>query len=234
MATCVPGVDGLGDLASIRRQWRKFNETRGMGEIITAYEKAVGRHVAPSIVYRMLKRHDWRKIMPRPRHPKNDPVQFEMFKKKLIRAVAKQVTRAASHGRPLRLMFEDEGRFGRINDPQRCWACLPCRPHVSAQRVREYIYAYAAVSPHDGVLDSLILPTSNADMMSLFLAEVSARHINEEIFMVVDGASWHRANELIVPSNMNLLPLPPYCPELNPVEHIWDEIREKWFPNVMC
>ena len=49
--------------------------------------------------------------------------------------------------------------------------------------------------------------------------------------MFLDGAGWHRANDLAVPENMRLEALPPYSPQLNPVEHIWDEIREKWFAN---
>lgn len=96
----------------------------------------------------------------------------------------------------------------------------------------EYTYAYAAVSI-DGVLDSLILPSVNGHLMRLFLDEVARRHANERIVMVVDGARWHRSNELKnqLPSNLRLLFLPPYAPELNPVEHLWDELREKHFHN---
>ena len=97
--------------------------------------------------------------------------------------------------------------------------------------VREYTYAYAAVSPADGVLDSLVLPVVNADAMSLFLSEVSQRHPNDFILMVMDKAGWHQAKDLKVPQNMRIIFLPPYSPELNPVEHLWEEIREKWFPN---
>ena len=97
--------------------------------------------------------------------------------------------------------------------------------------VREYTYAYAAVSPADGVLDSLVLPVVNADAMSLFLAEVSQRHPDDFILMVMDKAGWHQAKDLKVPKNMRIIFLPPYSPELNPVEHLWEEIREKWFPN---
>ena len=49
--------------------------------------------------------------------------------------------------------------------------------------------------------------------------------------MVLDGAGWHRASTLVIPENMRLLPLPPYSPQLNPMEHIWDEVRKKWFAN---
>ena len=128
-------------------------------------------------------------------------------------------------------MFEDEARFGRISHPRRCWAPTGVRPTVPAQIVREYEYAYAAVSPHDGVLDTLVLPEVNAEAMSLFLAEVAHRHADEFLIMVLDGAGWHRAKRLQIPSNMCLVPLPPWSPQLNPAEHVWDELREKYFAN---
>jgi transposase len=133
--------------------------------------------------------------------------------------------------RPLRLMFQDEGRFGRITDARRCWAPPGVRPAVPAQLVREYTYVFAAVSPLDGVLDSLILPEVNAEAMSLFLREIADRHPSEAIVMWLDSAGWHTARRLEIPANIRLLPLPPYSPQLNPTEHLWEEIREKWFPN---
>jgi len=107
------------------------------------------------------------------------------------------------------------------------------RPEVAVQIVREYTYLFGATSPHDGVLDTLVLPEVNAEAMSLFLAEVAQRHSQDYILMVLDGAGWHRARELVTPSNMRLVFLPPYSPELNPMEHVWEEIREKWFPNLV-
>ena len=65
----------------------------------------------------------------------------------------------------------------------------------------------------------------------MFLAEVSRRHADEFILMVLDGAGWHKAQRLRVPANRRLIFLPPWSPQLNPVEHLWDEIREKWFAN---
>lgn len=128
-------------------------------------------------------------------------------------------------------MFQDEARFGRINSPRNCWAPPGVRPSVPCHMVREYTYVYAAVSPADGELDSLVLPFVNAHAMSLFLSEVSQRHPNDFILMVMDKAGWHQAKDLKVPQNMRIIFLPPYSPELNPVEHLWEEIREKWFPN---
>jgi len=128
-------------------------------------------------------------------------------------------------------MFQDEGRFGRISTPRRCWAPRGIRPNVPSQIVREYTYGYVAVSPHDGTMDSLILPQVTKEAMSIFLREVSDRHPDEFILMVMDGAGWHKASALIVPDNMALYFLPPYSPQLNPVEHIWESIRENGFRN---
>ncbi|MBM4276118.1 MAG: IS630 family transposase [Deltaproteobacteria bacterium] len=145
--------------------------------------------------------------------------------------VEQEVTRQAPVGRPVRLMFQDEARFGRINDPRRCWAPRGFRPEAGMQIVREYTYAFGAASPHDGALDTLVLPVVTAAAMSIFLAEVARRHPEEFILMFLDGAGWHRANSLVIPENMKLEALPPYSPQLNPMEHIWDEVREKWFAN---
>ena len=117
--------------------------------------------------------------------------------------MARERPRRAAQGLRLRLMFQDEARFGLISNPRRVWAPPGIRPEVRAQIVRQYSYAYAAVSPHDGVLDSLVLPDVNAERMSLFLAEVARRHADEFIVMVLDGAGWHRAKRLQSPSNMS-------------------------------
>ena len=128
-------------------------------------------------------------------------------------------------------MFQDEGRFGLLRTPQRCWAPRPVRPVVGARLQRKYLYAFSAVSPHDGVLDSLVLPWVNAETMSLFLAEVSQRHADEFVLMVMDRAGWHIAGELQIPQNMRLMFLPPYSPELNPAEHLWQALRDDCFAN---
>jgi len=128
-------------------------------------------------------------------------------------------------------MFEDEARFGRIGNPKRCWAPKGVRPTVPAQFVREYTYAYGAVCPQEGKADFLILPDMRAKCMSIFLKEISRRYAGEVVLMVLDGAPNHRALSAL-PQNILLAYLPPYCPELNPVEHIWDEMREKHFKNL--
>lgn len=129
-------------------------------------------------------------------------------------------------------MFQDEARFGRMVRIRRCWAQQqPDRPIVCNGYEREFLYVYGAVSPMQGELDWMITQQMNTQRMSEFLAKVSAAHLHEYIIMVVDGASSHVSKDLVVPENMHLLRLPPYAPELNPQEHVWDELREKEFPN---
>ena len=138
---------------------------------------------------------------------------------------------AARRGRRLRIMFADEARFGRINRPRPCWAPRRIRPQVASQLIREYIYLYGAVSPKDGTCVYLIMPTSNTACFQSFLHVLSRRFARQDILLVLDGAPNHRCGDLAVPDNITLLFLPPYAPELNPKENLWDEIREKIFKN---
>lgn len=124
-------------------------------------------------------------------------------------------------------MFQDEAGFGRINKPKRCWCPAGIRPSVPCHHIREYRYLYGAVSPADGELFSLVLPYTNTICMNVFLRELSKAYPNETILLVVYNAAWHSSGALQIPENIQLYPLLPYTPELNPIEMLWDEIREK-------
>ena len=141
--------------------------------------------------------------------------------------------RAFIRGKPLKVGFQDEARFGRINDPSACWAPKGIRPMAKQQMVREYTYAYGMVCPKEGAFDGLILPSMNGGAMSVFLGEMSKRYPDHYLLMIMDGAPCHTSGELIVPENIELLFLPPYSPQLNPQENIWDEMRGKWFGNAV-
>jgi hypothetical protein len=151
--------------------------------------------------------------------------------KKLPEVLATLLTPDVVKGRHVRLMFQDEARFGRMVRIRRCWAPAPHRPVVDNGYEREFQYVYGAVSPREGELDWRIGPVMNTEQMGTFLAQVSAAHPEDFIVMVVDGASSHVAKPLGVPENIRLHRLPGYSPELNPQEHLWDELRAKEFPN---
>lgn len=128
-------------------------------------------------------------------------------------------------------MFQDEAGFGRINKPKRCWCRMGIRPTVPCRHIREYRYLYGAVSPLDGELFSLVLPYANTDCMNVFPDELSGAYPDDHILLLLDNAAWHCSSTMVVPGNIELYPLLPYTPELNPIEMIWDEVREKGFRN---
>lgn len=128
-------------------------------------------------------------------------------------------------------MFQDEARFGRINKPRRCWAPPKVRPLVKSQIVRQYTYLYGAFSPKDGICDLLILPSMTIKVMNIFLEEISIRHKDEFIVLFCDKAANHSTKGIKIPDNIIIFHIPPYSPELNPSENIWDDSREKFFSN---
>lgn len=131
----------------------------------------------------------------------------------------------------VRVMFQDEAGFGRINKPKYCWCFPGLRPVVPCHHIREYRYAYGAVEPVTGESFFLVLPYSNTVCMNLFLRCLSEAYPNDRIILPCDGAAWHKANALIIPENIRLLFLPPATPEMNPIEQIWKEIRKRGFRN---
>lgn len=128
-------------------------------------------------------------------------------------------------------MFQDEAGFGRINKPKYCWCFDGLRPTVPCHHIREYRYAYGAVEPLTGESFFLVLPYCNTDCMNVFIQELSKAYPDDFILLVADGASWHKSKGLIIPANVEILPLPPYTPEMNPIEQIWKEIRKRGFRN---
>jgi transposase len=215
-----------------------FFERAAKGEIATAsqikheFEKRIGSKVHKTTIYRLLERHQWRKLVPRPSHPKANKEEQEQFKQDFPKLVEEAVkTRDPKDERPVLKMAQDEARFGRISTLRKSWAPKHIRPLVHHQVVREYTYVYAAVAPKEGKMVSLILPSAETAMMNLFLEHVSRTFSDYFLVLQMDQAGWHHANDLIIPENIRLISQPAYSPELNPVEHIWDEIREKAFPN---
>lgn len=132
---------------------------------------------------------------------------------------------------PLRLYFQDEARFGRINTVQKCWSRKGSVPKVMQQLIREYTYAYSAVCPETGNIYSLIMPHADSESMNIFIKELAAYQSQERIILCMDKAGWHTSSQLTIPENIILWFLPPYSPELNPVELIWRELRGKYFNN---
>lgn len=128
-------------------------------------------------------------------------------------------------------MFQDEAGFGRINKPKYCWCEKGIRPSVPCHHIREYRYAYGAVEPLTGNSFFLVLPNCDTECMSVFLENLSKEYANDIILLCCDGAAWHKSRKMRLPSNIILFYIPPYTPEMNPIEQIWKEIRKRGFRN---
>lgn len=218
-------------LAQLEPQAKKGELTTKIA-IKQAFETKVGHQVHKTTVYRLIEPHGWRKIKPRGRHPKAKPEEVEEFKDSFPTSVAQlKMERPLTEQRPVILMAADEGRFGRTGEILGCWCPRGFRPIIHRQVVRQYIYAYAAVAPSLGRMSCLLLPRANTLMMNLFLKQLSQEFSDYFIILQLDRAAWHRAKNLVIPDNIRLIFQPPYSPEVMPVEHLWDEIREKYFSN---
>jgi transposase len=134
-------------------------------------------------------------------------------------------------GQPVLLMFQDEARFGRVSMPVSCWAPHPFRPVVKYSLVREFKYIYGSVAPWDGFLHYQIYDKMNTENMVRYLKALSKKFNDYFIVLVLDGASSHTTKNLIKPDNISLISLPPYSPDLNPVEQLWRILRKNRLHN---
>jgi hypothetical protein len=108
----------------------------------------------------------------------------------------------------------------------RIWAERGTRPRAPRDTRYEWTYIFGAVCPERAETAALVMPYANTAAMNAHLVEIS-KTVAEgaHAIMVLDGAGWHGAKALRVPDNITLLPLPPYAPELNPIENVWAYLR---------
>src|SRR5882757_2199806 len=91
---------------------------------------------------------------------------------------------------------------------------------------------FGAVCLKQGKGAALILPTCNTEAMNLHLVEIAATVApGAHAVLLVDQAGWHLSTGLVVPPNITIMALPPKCPELNPVENVWQFLRDNWLSN---
>ncbi len=130
-------------------------------------------------------------------------------------------------------MYQDEAGFGRISKLGKCWAPQGVRPIVASHHIREFRYCYGAVDAHTGQSFFIIAGGCNTEWMNEFLRGLSDQFPNEYIVLVMDNAVWHKSKSLVIPPNIEFIFIPPYTPEMNPIEQVWAEIRKRGFKNKM-
>lgn len=130
------------------------------------------------------------------------------------------------------MWFQDEARVGQQGTLARLWARRGSRPPAPKDCRYAWAYIFGAVCPARAKGAALVMPYANTEAMNAHLAEIG-RSVSSDAhaLLVLDGAGWHSSNDLVVPTNITLLALPPYSPELNPVENIWQFLRQNRLAN---
>ena len=106
------------------------------------------------------------------------------------------------------------------------------RPRALRQTKYEWLYVIGAVCPQTGQSVGLLAPTINTDIMNAFFEQFAAEVSPDiHVVMVWDQAGFHTSKKLKVPENVTIVPLPPYSPELNPVENLWHYLRSHYWAN---
>ena len=168
--------------------------------------------------------------MPRPQHEQANPEVQEFFKEIVVEQI--DAIAEAHPDQEIRTYFQDEARFGQKGTIARVWAPKGSRPRAVRQLRSTSLYVLVAVCMTTGATSALIMPALNAEALNLFLEQMS-RELPAGVHAVLiwDGAGFHTSGDLVVPSNIRVIRLPPYSPELNPVENLWHYLRSHHWSN---
>ncbi len=142
------------------------------------------------------------------------------------------IARRKAAGVRIEIWFQDEARIGQKNKITRRWARRGTRPRAPHDQRTRSAYIFGAICPKEGKGAGLVLPFCNSAAMDLHLEEISgAVAQGAHAVVVMDQAGWHTSGKLDVPANISILNLPSRSPELNPVENVWQFLRDNWLSN---
>jgi transposase len=193
-------------------------------------EREFGVSMSLQAVYDLLHRLGYSSLMPRPQHEGANPEVQAFFKEIVVEQIDAIAQRHPD--RELRVYFEDEARFGTQGTITRVWAPKGSRPRAVRQNGREWLYVLMAVCARTGDASALIMPELNTGVLNQFLGQFSGElPAGVHAVLIWDGAGYHTGKDLVVPSNVSLIQLPPYSPELNPVENLWHYLRAHHWSN---
>lgn len=216
--------------ALCKLQDKKQGGSVGAAEIQNMLSDQFDCGYSRSGTYALLDRLNLVWITGRSRHPKSSDEAIELYKELFPSEV--ENIKSFIDSEKIEIWWQDESRIGQQGSLSRVWATKGTRPRVVRQKQFLSTYIFGAVCPDRDVGCALILPECNAGMMQLHLDEISATvRKGYHAIILMDRASWHTTEALNVPANISLLPLPPYSPELNPMEQVWQKLKRSYLSN---
>lgn len=158
-------------------------------------------------------------------HEKRDSAKAEAFKRHFL-----GILRALPlvGGKPVKIWFADESRYGLLPNLRRVWTRKGLRPHKKWQSKYNWSYCYGAIDPVEAKTVFLQTPSVSMDWTEAFLEQIKKQYPGHEHVVVWDGAGFHPqdASHERIPEGIHLVRLPAYSPELNPIEKLWDLIQD--------
>lgn len=163
--------------------------------------------------------------VPRPVHEKRDPAKAEAFKRTFLRKLLDQPVDCS---KPVKIWFADESRYGLLPNLRRVWTKKGLRPHKPWKSEYKWSYCYGALDVVGGESVFLQTPTVNLQWTEQFLLQIENQFPGHEHIVVWDGAGFHpdHSKHPRIPEGFHIINLPPYSPELNPIEKLWDLIQD--------
>lgn len=226
------GVEGL-----LTRKWAGARESAVTGEDAVEFirkleagdfrqardaqkwiARRTSRKLTESGVRKLMHRLGGKLKVPRKSHRKKNQAASDAFRAELPQRLTEAV--GPSPGKPVRLWVLDEHRYGLLPVIRRVWSRRGVRVHAPYATTYKWGYLHEALEI-DGAHDAQLLftPAINQDIHAIFLAQIAASDPDSLHVVIADQAGFHlRTGDGRIPANVRLLPLPAYCPELNPVE----------------
>jgi transposase len=202
----------------------KSGRWRTAGQVAAWLKEAHGIKRAAKSMYRWLGKANGALRVPRPAHVMQNPPATAAFRAELEQRLEQL---ALPKDKPVKIWVADESRFGLHTQSRRCWALRGQRVVIPQQQRYEWEYVYGALEVLKGDAQFRFMPSVNLDFSRDFLRQIAASDPAAEHVVIQDQAGFHpRAGDAGLPERIHLLPLPPYSPELNPIEGLWDQVQD--------
>jgi transposase len=205
-----------------------FNNKYTTGNLISEFiQRKLNKYLSRSSTYYLMKKIGLVKLKPRPRHEKNNPKLMNEWLDNFPYKMTE--IQNENPNKNVCIYYQDESRYGQMTIQSGIWSISGERPEYLNQYNFLNAWIYGAINPQDGNHFGLILPKLDSLNMQIFLDQFS-KNIDKKshVLMILDGSRAHLNNKIIIPKNLTLHFLPPYSPQLNPIERLWSFLKRNY------